>query len=159
MNLAVKFYQDDNNPQSLPDEWPSQVRELGESTELPEGEWTLMTLEEFEAHKAAHQAEYNTWKIAHSAPDMVTIVKNKILKAMDFGKNLMAEYGAKNILAGKSIADIKEITSRLATLQTLLTSGSLYCALDEMNNITADELISQETINEFKTKLQNYLGI
>jgi len=49
-NVAVKFYGEANS-EGLPVDWPSEVIQLGKSEELPGEDWTLMTVEEFEAYK------------------------------------------------------------------------------------------------------------
>ena len=64
MNLAVLKYQFVSNPKG-PDEWPAEVRELGDGTDLPDSNWVLMTEVEYSNHKAAHQTEYDSWQTAH----------------------------------------------------------------------------------------------
>lgn len=63
MNLAVKKYQDVSyQPEGMPDEWPAEVIELGESTTLPAGDgWVLMTTQELADHRAEYQEDYDTW--------------------------------------------------------------------------------------------------
>lgn len=94
-----------------------------------------------------------------SGVQTVHYVQNKILAAMNFGQMLMVEYGAKNILAGMTNAQVRQVSDKLEVIQRLLSSGSLYCALDEMDNITPDELVTQAVIDEFKGKIQAYLGL
>lgn len=62
MNLAVRFYSSEqDSPVGIPEEWPVEVRELGESTSLPGDTWTLLTVAEYSAHRAVHRAAYNAW--------------------------------------------------------------------------------------------------
>ncbi len=64
MNLAVRLYSDASEselssfPAILPSDWPIEVRELGESTTLPSGNWALMTCAEYEQWRADHMAAY-----------------------------------------------------------------------------------------------------
>lgn len=70
MNLAVKFYKDvpaDKKAWNIPEAWPAEVRELGESTELPGPEWLLMTLEEYNAYRASEMAQYMAWEEANES--------------------------------------------------------------------------------------------
>lgn len=66
MNLAVKFYSQVPNPNNFPGIWPAEVRELGDSTKLPDGDWSLMTKDEYERHVAQCEpimAEWETTKV------------------------------------------------------------------------------------------------
>lgn len=63
MNLAViKFLYNPDKPEGMPDNWIWEVRELGESTELPEGAgWQLMSLSEYNLHISNYQTEYDQY--------------------------------------------------------------------------------------------------
>jgi hypothetical protein len=97
---------------------------------------------------------------AHTTLDMPTIVKNKILAAMDFGRSVMAEYGSSNVLAGLTLEQIQYVMAATAKVQAALNGGSLYVALAEIELVTTDEvIITVEKITIFRNKLQDYLGI
>lgn len=166
MNLAVlKFQYDEQQPAGMPDEWPSKVVEIGESTELPEqcpeeDGWIVMSLAEYNAHKATHQSAFNTWWSTYSAPTATDIVKAKILAAMEFGRSVIAEEGAKNTLSGYSLAQIKDIMARTTNVQNALNTGSLYVAIDELALVQTDEtLITPAKLTVVRNKIQTYLGI
>lgn len=62
MNLAVKLYQDEiSKPSGIPNDWPSEVRELGESIVLPPGPFILMTEADYASYRATRQSAYNAW--------------------------------------------------------------------------------------------------
>ena len=61
MYLAVKFYGQEQNPAGLPAEWPSQVIEIHEGQESPDG-YADMTLKELEQYKSERQDSYDDWK-------------------------------------------------------------------------------------------------
>lgn len=62
MNLAVKLCKDaSDKPAGIPDLWPAEVRELGESSVLPEGAWALMTYEEYTDYVRYYKPSYDTW--------------------------------------------------------------------------------------------------
>lgn len=166
MNLAVKLYSSESNkPQGIPDNWPSKVVEIGNLETLPENcpnqeGWILMSLEDFNTHKELYQEDYNTWYLNYTSPTAQDIIKNKILASMEFGKNLMAEYGASNVLAGFSLEQIKYIIEQTKKVQDALASGSLYVAIDELNALITDEtLITVEKVTECRNKIERYLGI
>lgn len=68
MNLAVTLYRDVPNPLNIPQEWPSLVQELGESTTLPEDgrPWVLMTLSEYNAYRELHSEAKEAWNLANA---------------------------------------------------------------------------------------------
>jgi hypothetical protein len=109
--------------------------------------------------KAALQAFFNGGTPSPQA-DMVGYVKTRVLSAMDFGKNLMAEYGASNIVSGLTLAQVKQVMLVTADVQAALLSGSLYVALDEVANIVPDGVVVTESkITDFRHKIQDYLGM
>jgi len=62
MNLAIKFYSQVENLQLLPNEWPFEVIQLGDSTVLPSAEYTLMTLEEYNHYREDNRYLYIAWE-------------------------------------------------------------------------------------------------
>ena len=92
-------------------------------------------------------------------PNPADVVKGRILEAMEFGKQLMAEFGASNVLAGKSTAQIAAISDKLAVVQARILSGSLNAALSAIDALEPDANVSAESIAEFKVKIQVFLGI
>jgi len=79
---------------------------------------------------------------------------------MSFGQQIMAEYGAKNVLRGLSVAQVQSIMALTSDIQSALLSGSLYVALDEISQIIPDGiLITQTDMDDFRHKIQDYLGI
>ena len=96
----------------------------------------------------------------HTTTDINTIVVKKILAAMDFGRNLIAEYGASNVLAGLTISQIQSIMTATAAVQSALSTGSLYVAISEINNIVPDgTIITTEKLTEVRNKIEDFLGI
>lgn len=88
------------------------------------------------------------------------IIKNKILESMDFGRNLMAEYGASNVIAELSLEQVQYIIDKTLKLQAALNTGALYVALTELDLLETDDVvITTAKITEFRHKIQDYLGI
>lgn len=74
MSLAVKLH-GFNNARGLPAAWPAEVKQ--DVAELPVGFDLLFdSVSEYEAYRAAHQAEYDAWRSAQTAippvPQFVT---------------------------------------------------------------------------------------
>lgn len=89
--------------------------------------------------------------------DMVTA---KIVAARDFGMNLIAQYGAQNVLSGYNISQIQDIMNRTAKVQNALNTGSLYVAITELNAIqTDDSIITADKIKSFRNLIEDYLQI
>lgn len=159
--LKYKFIKE--RPAGIPLEWPYSARELPDASSkrsLMPNE-ILMTTKEFMEYKSQLQPAYNAWlRSVNGMPQTPEEkVKDRILAAMNFGRELIAEYGSQNVLRGLSVQEIKLISLKLSGVQALLLSGSLYAALDEMDHIETDNLVTQESINYFKSKIRSYLGI
>jgi hypothetical protein len=100
----------------------------------------------------AEQAQVN----GAAVPAMIA---NRIRGAMDFGKTLMVDYGTSNVLAGKTVSQIRAISIKLSEIQTLLLSGSLYCAHATISDMVPDESVTQADKDSFLARLEAYLGI
>ncbi len=62
MYLAVLLWANTpNKPQGMPDAWPSEVKELRNSQELPSSSWLLMTFEDYKAYLDHRRDTYNQW--------------------------------------------------------------------------------------------------
>lgn len=83
----------------------------------------------------------------------------KILAAIEFGKELMLEFAVENILSGKNTDQIAILSGKLARVQMLLISGSLYAALAEMQRVEVDELLTEATKQKYILKIRQYLGV
>lgn len=165
-NNAVKLYSSVDAEEKaqigvtgIPDQWPQEVIPIGDSTNLPDQNYQLMTDAELTAHKVTYQSDYNAWLAIKNAPDYNAIIGIRIQKAMDFGKKLMVEYGTKNVLRGYTVSQVREVSVKLSELQNLLLSGSLYCAKQAAVDMTPDSLVTQEDKDELIAKINTYLGI
>lgn len=97
--------------------------------------------------------------VAHQSQTVKDLIKAAIINGMSFGCNLIADYGTTRKLRGCGIEDTERVLQKLGHIQTSLMSGSLYVALAQLERLEADEDIPQEDIDEFKAKLQAYLGV
>lgn len=93
------------------------------------------------------------------SPTIQAVIGDKIQKAMDFGKKIMIEYGTKNVMRGYNVEQTRAVSIRLTELQSLLLSGSLYCARQSAIDMTPDTLVTQADKDELIAKLNYYLGI
>jgi hypothetical protein len=145
-------------PVGVPLLYPEKVVLLGSSQIPPDqsGDWEIMTDFQCAELKRSMKTE---WQVYQQQVAAQKIVATRIKAAMDFGRNLMAEYGAQNVVSGKTTAQVTQIATKLSTLQALLLSGSLYAALDEIDLITSDALVTDQVKAEFKAKIRKYLGI
>jgi len=108
----------------------------------------------------AQQSQLATVITAHQKVTAAEVVKAKILAAMDFGRQFTAEYGASNVLAGLTLAEVEYMMEATAKLQQALLTGSLYVALVELARLpTDDTIITVAKVTEARNKIQTYLGI
>jgi hypothetical protein len=88
------------------------------------------------------------------------IVATKIIAARDFGMNLIAQYGAQNVLSGYNVSQIQDIMNRTAKAQNALNTGSLYVAITELNSIETDSsIITTAKVTAFRNLIEDYLQI
>lgn len=97
-------------------------------------------------------------ELEKTTPTTQQVITQKILARIDWGQKLMASFGAQNILAGYTTAQVTQIAQQLAPLQDLVQSGSLETSVAFMNSLTPNSLITQQTITSFVTQIQNYLA-
>lgn len=164
MNLAVRLYSDvssDLKPVGIPNTWPYQVKELGSGTDLPSdgNTWQLMTKTNYDIYISNYQSAYDTWSHTYYATPLIDIVKNKIKAAQTFSIDMMAEYGAENVLSGKTVDQVIQISLDLVEIQPLLMSGSLYASLKKMSSFTPTSLVSAAIVLKYGNKIRTYLNL
>jgi len=95
---------------------------------------------------------------AHSPFDVNAHVSNKIIKAMDFGKSLMVEFGTRNVIAGLTTPQIQALIHKVMPLISALNTGSLNVAIEEIDTIEPDEILTAETIAVYRAKIVAFLA-
>lgn len=86
-------------------------------------------------------------------------VKGKILNAMDFGRDLVADFAARNVEVNLNIAQVQYIMDKTAEVKVALEAGSLYVALDLMSKLEPEPLLPQDVINYYSDRIKRYLGL
>lgn len=163
-NLAVRKYSTvaaNDKPSGIPDEWPYHVLELGEGMTLPNGNYVLMTVAEYNTHISNNQSAYNTWKAGvDSAEAPIKNIESKLEAAKRFGSALMTEFATSNVIAGYTTAQVKQIADHMQNIQLYLQSGSLYVALNAIENLAPIEtILPQSKIDAYKLKIQKFLEL
>lgn len=92
-------------------------------------------------------------------PNIVEVVADKIRAAKVFADGLMVELGTENVLSGKSISQIAEISDRLKDIQLLGQSGSLYTMEAKMGELVPDALLTEALIKKYRNKVRDYLAL
>ena len=82
----------------------------------------------------------------------------QVTKDIGFGMNIIAQFGAANRIAGLNTSEVIQIAQQLASIQALLSSGSIQTALAAIQAITPNSLLTQDTINNYISQIQAYLG-
>jgi hypothetical protein len=83
---------------------------------------------------------------------------NKILNDMNFGMQIIAQFGAANRSAGLTTAQVIQVSEQLAPIQSLLISGSIETAMTIIQGLTPNAFITQDIINNYVQQLQTYLS-
>jgi len=82
----------------------------------------------------------------------------QVTKDINFGMSIIAQFGAANRIANLSTSEIAQISQQLSPIQALLMSGSIQTALVSIQNLTPTTLLTQDTINNYVSQIQAYLG-
>lgn len=90
-------------------------------------------------------------------PDVELIVKKKIYQCMDFGRDIIAEFGAQNVATGMSDAQMTQLAEEFSSIQNLLLSGSLRLAKLQTEANTS-VLVSSERKAYFANKIGTFLA-
>ena len=102
----------------------------------------------------------------HELEDYTTIITNKILSSIEFGKTMLVEFATNNVInnitqSGKT----KQVADYLGSLSYLLNSGSLYAAIEEMDRLITEGVpvelspyVTEEIINYYKQKILEFLS-
>jgi len=168
MNIAVLKYEFvTEKPAGIPDAWPAETRILGEGDSLPGPNWVQMTDVELAAHIAANQTTYDAWEDVYFAPTPDQIVTKSLRGAEVFGRTLIESFKKENVLAGITQAGkTKAVADYCHKLEHYLGTGSLYAAIDEIDVLLLtvalsglSPFVTSTRLNDYKTKLQVYLGI
>lgn len=120
-----------------------------------------------EDDQAAINAYYSALTQAGEAvkltPSLQQRIQNSIALAMDFGNDLILQFGAENVLLGISAQPAQSIalSNYLSSLLNLLSSGSLYGAIDQINIYIADTSDDKANLSPYVTNtiLYKYLNI
>ncbi len=87
------------------------------------------------------------------------IVENRIISAMDFGRQLQISFATRNVMAGLNEQQILQLILQLKEVQNLLLTGSLKTALMAMQQLKPSAALPQSLIDEFIQKIKVYLGV
>ena len=87
-------------------------------------------------------------------------IKKRIEEAQIFGLNIIKEFATENVFMGLTLSETAYVSNRMANVQSLLISGSLYTALAELESIETDEhLITEDRVSRYVYRLRHFLGL
>lgn len=120
---------------------------------------------DFTSLTQAHTFATEVNSFVTEVPDMTStqqteaLVRSRIRAAKQFGDSLVEEYGVRNVMGGKTTEQIRHIINKLAPMQLMLMSGSLYTALAQLDLVVPDAIVTQDDINYFRKRIKDYLGM
>lgn len=169
--LAVLLYKYTSNPPAgMPGDWPAEIKELDVDAELPGPLWLWMTDEQLTAQRKTHQAAYDTYANAIRAQNDQMIALDAILeRARRFGSALIVQTAKENVLMGITQAGkTRLVADYCQKLTYYLQTGSMYAALEEINDLINDPnraskgmapFITTERLNAAKAQIMVFLGM
>lgn len=111
----------------------------------------------------AYATEVNSFVAEVASPTSTqnaeALIRSRIRAARLFGETLMEDYGVRNVMSGKTTEQIRHIINKMAPMQLMLLSGSLYTALAQLDLVVPDTIVTQDDINYFRKRLKDYLGM
>jgi hypothetical protein len=107
----------------------------------------------------SEQTQVGTIVNNHTSIDSVANISIAISNAIDFGKQLIIEFGIENILLGVTTTQIKVMLVQLEKVLSLLMSGALYTAIEELEIIIPDLVLTQQRINYYNNRIRTYVGL
>jgi hypothetical protein len=154
-NADLQFLKD-RGIVGIPGGWPIEVHAYTDGDVVP-SEWQVMSDENLRFQYSNNNSAYQLFLT--SQIDVVAMVAKSITAAMNFGRGLMAEFGAANVLKRLTPAQVAGVAQKLLNVQLLLMSGSLYTAISAMNAIVPDAVLTAEVIKVYRNKIEEYLGV
>lgn len=85
------------------------------------------------------------------------IEQDTMVRSMQFGQQFLAQFSANNIYRGKSAVQVAAIIQTYPDLINYALTGSMSGLHYMVSNMTPDENISQEEIDEFKKRIEFFL--
>ena len=147
MKVAVKFRTD------IPT-IPESIVNVSDDIMTMTG-YTVMTEIEYKQYLIDHKNDYDIYMQSVSNK-----IRGRILAAIAFGDELIADYCVHNVMKGYTIEEIDQIMKVTQKVMTDLQAGSLYVALKDLSEIQPDgHLITSDLIDLFTVKIKKYLGI
>lgn len=95
----------------------------------------------------------------HTVNMTLVAINTAIIKAMEFGKEIVREYAVTRVLRGTTDVETLQVLQELSTLQGAMLSGSLKAARLMLMSMQPTALIPQSDIDYFLAKINKYLGI
>lgn len=107
--------------------------------------------------------QHNTLRDVVSAhrPQSAVEADNKVavLDAMDFGKQLLAEFGAENMSLGFSPMEVSIVAGLYASVIGLIQVGSLKTALAAFDRVPPHPLVPAERKRRWSNRVRKYFGM
>jgi len=121
--------------------------------------FVILTVDEVEPEREEEDESFED-------PDPLSVVSVLIQNAKLFSTTLMNTFIQENVVMGITQAGkTKEVADFLQKLQFYLGSGSLYAARTEIINLVdggipenLSPFITEERMNDYKSKIEDYLG-
>jgi hypothetical protein len=161
--LLYQYVSADKNPYNIPSDWPYETIEVYNENQPIPFNYIRMSKNDYNTYITDSTRVANYQNIMAYVNTMTGIESNinKIVNlAAEFGRQIMLEYGTRNVMAGKSPEQVAAIMIKMAKVQQLVLGGALYTALSELDNVEVDGvLIDNTNMNFFKNKLRVYLGL
>lgn len=184
MPLAFKTWQYaplNERPYGIPLDWPYEVRDLGDSTQLPEGDgWVLATLSELNDYRLQRANSFATYQASN--PKNLTLLEltlERDERHRRFAQELISEIKLSNQQASIPFENVLHLQSRLRALEVhhpsgrtytidlinLVVSGDVETAFHALSYVTPDDMtqswhwLSASLLLNIRQRMASFLGV
>jgi len=161
MKIAFLTHAANPNRTFEPEYLPWQVNEVEDDLfyvdDLP---WAYMTKEEFGDYCRQSLVplmnEVAAKKVFYDKEVAVLKLRRIIRDARVWGQDFVEEFGARNVVEGRSRAEMNALFQKLKDIQLLIMSGSLGLVLDHIDDLQTDLAFTEEMRTLWKTKITEF---
>lgn len=163
MRYAILLHQYNPNRTVEPPELPWVIQEVEDDVEYQDGQpWIYKTKEQladlFLGAWGSLVIDIVALAKHYKKEIKILHVKQRIRDARNYGQDFIDEFGARNVVEGKTPQEMAAMAKKLAPIQSLMQSGSLKLALAAINALEADTLITVDMKKHWKEKLEAFLN-
>lgn len=156
--IAFKTFIDcpeNQKPAGIPDDWPWQERLCAEeqTAELEAQGFTVMTDEEYAAHKISLQTTHSAWVTSYQQSLIHGLIDKKIKSYQNIAPTLIRELYVLNTLNGITTVQSDQMFDDYYDVLTRIREGAFPTALRRLQFKRPSGFVTQALIDQWTSKI------